>query len=154
MNEQERRDAADAQYALGMRYSTTAEGDQQDNLQRAILCFQAALEGYRPDTAPIDWAKTHQALGIAYRHLLEGDRQQNLRQSLSHLQISLEITTRELFAPIWAEMQYQLGLTCLEICQETSLHSRSGIEADMAYVAKALHYLQAALDVYTFEAYH
>ena len=57
------REAADMQYEMGVEYSGMQEGSRQENLLRAIACFQAALEGYDREDCPVEWAATQHHLG-------------------------------------------------------------------------------------------
>ncbi len=55
-------EVARLQLSLGAAYSALPAGDRQANLERAIACYEAALEVYTPEAFPVDWARTLRAL--------------------------------------------------------------------------------------------
>src|SRR5690242_10782793 len=107
----ERRKAAEAEYALGMACSTAIDGDRQTNLEKAIAYFKSALDIYTLDIFPVEWANVLHELGMAYSSMPREDRQTNLRNALGFFQSSLEVYTREAFPASWARTQYHLGMT-------------------------------------------
>src|SRR4051794_39989936 len=54
------------QDALGTSLMQNGVGNRDSNVERAISCYHAALEVYRRDTLPIEWAATTNNCGIAY----------------------------------------------------------------------------------------
>ncbi len=64
---------AKAQHLLGVAYHTLAREKASINsfveLNRAIKCYQRALQYRTPDVAPLDYAETQSNLGIVYIEL-------------------------------------------------------------------------------------
>ncbi|MBD2102193.1 tetratricopeptide repeat protein [Leptolyngbya sp. FACHB-261] len=62
--------------------------DPEQNLQRAIMAYEAALHYTEvrqpPVSASFDLGATHNNLGLAYRHLPTGNRRRNLDRALRH----------------------------------------------------------------------
>jgi tetratricopeptide (TPR) repeat protein len=57
--------------------------EREGNLRRAIEAYEAALEHYQPETAPLDYAMTQNNLGTAYRALSSvEEREGNLRRAI------------------------------------------------------------------------
>ena len=57
-------------------------GDRGTNLARAIDSYTQALQFYRADTAPREYALTQNQMGIAYAKLSTGDRAANLERAI------------------------------------------------------------------------
>ncbi|NER32453.1 MAG: tetratricopeptide repeat protein, partial [Symploca sp. SIO1C4] len=65
-------DWAMTQYNLGIAYYDRITGEKADNLERAISCFQQALEVRTQQAFPTDWAMTQYNLGLAYKNRITG----------------------------------------------------------------------------------
>ena len=93
------------QHNLGTAYSDLPAGDRQANLERAIACYEAALEVRTREAFPVDWAMTQNNLGNAYSNLPAGDRQANLERAIACYEAALQVQTREAFPVDWAMTQ-------------------------------------------------
>jgi hypothetical protein len=56
---------------MGIAYLSLLDGNQQSNLEAAIVCFQSVLEVLTHEDQPVGWAITQNNLGFAYSHLVE-----------------------------------------------------------------------------------
>lgn len=96
-------------HRLGIAFGNLRGGDKLSNLQKAIACYQEALQTRTQDAYPVDWAATQNNLGIAYRELPGGDRQTNLQKAIECFQKALQIRTRNAYPVDWAMTQHNLG---------------------------------------------
>jgi tetratricopeptide (TPR) repeat protein len=83
-----------------------------DNLERAIACYEQALQMYTRQAFPQDWAMTQNNLGNAYRDRIWGNRADNLERAIACYKQALEIHTREASPEEWATIQNNLALAC------------------------------------------
>jgi tetratricopeptide (TPR) repeat protein len=89
---------------LGERESGTAR------LEEAVAAFRAALEDYKRERVPLDWARTQNNLGEALRTL--GERESGtarLEEAVAAYRAALEERTRERAPLDWAATQNNLG---------------------------------------------
>jgi len=54
---------ASLQMNLGLAYDALPQGDRADNLKRAIACYRQALQVWKPEVAPIEYARVLINLG-------------------------------------------------------------------------------------------
>ena len=71
------------QHSLGLAYSDLPSEDRASNLERAIACYQAALQVRTREAFPVEWANTQTNLGTAYADLPTGDRAASLAQAIA-----------------------------------------------------------------------
>ncbi len=57
-------------------------------LEISIACYQLALQEWRQDNLPLDWAKTQNNLALAYCDRIAGDRRENLEQAIACYQLA------------------------------------------------------------------
>jgi tetratricopeptide (TPR) repeat protein len=100
---------ADWQNILGNAYTNLPGGDRQANLERAITCFEAALQVCTREAFPFEWAMTQNNMGIAYARLPGGDWQANLERAITCYEAALQVRTRDAFPVDWAMTQMNLG---------------------------------------------
>ncbi|NEO94705.1 MAG: CHAT domain-containing protein, partial [Moorea sp. SIO3G5] len=98
------------QHNLGNAYLNRITGDQAQNLEDAIPCYQSALEVSTHDAFPVDWAKTQNNLGIAYNNRITGHKTENLDDAIACFQLALEVHTREAFPQKYLDNQNNLGV--------------------------------------------
>ncbi len=97
---------------LGTAYADLAGIEERAaNLQRAVVAFEAALQYWTPQAAPLDYAMIQYNLALIYRDLAEDqDREQNLKRSIHALEETLRFWTPKT-APIdYADSNKSLGL--------------------------------------------
>ena len=82
---------------LGIVYHEHIRGERAENLERAIACYQAALEVHTRDTFPEEWAWIQGSLGTAYGDRIRGERAENLERAIECFQAALEVHTRDTF---------------------------------------------------------
>src|SRR5579863_1292040 len=128
---------------LGNAYWNLPGGDRQANLERAIACYEAALQVRTREAFPVQWAMTQNNLGTAYRNLPGGDRQANLERAIACYEAALQVYTREAFPVQWAMTQNNLG---------TAYWNLPGGDRQ-ANLERAIACYEAALQVYTREAF-
>jgi hypothetical protein len=73
---------AAAAVGRGREYLGRQLGDRSENLEQAIACFRAALEGIARNEQPKEWANVLGDLGLALALRLRGDKRSNLEQSV------------------------------------------------------------------------
>ena len=87
------------QNTLGAAYADLPTGDRDQNLRRAVACYEAALRVYTEADFPTDWAMTQNNLGNAYRNLPTGDRDQSLRRAIACYEAACGSTPRPTSPP-------------------------------------------------------
>jgi len=113
--------------------------ERSENLEKALACFQAALDTLPRQSFPVECAMTHNHLGIAYSSRIEGEPGENLEKAIAHFEAAIEERTRHRFPIDWAITQHNLGNAYLY-----------RIEGDRREnLEKALTHFQAALEVHT-----
>jgi tetratricopeptide (TPR) repeat protein len=70
---------------IGNLYLERINGNFIDNRKQAIQCFEKALQVYRREKFPYDWAVTQYSLGLAYRDLSQ------LQRAIDCFELALEI---------------------------------------------------------------
>jgi tetratricopeptide (TPR) repeat protein len=90
-------DWAITQNNCGSVYNYRVKGDKAENLEKAITCYEAALEIRTKDNFPIDWAGTQNNLANAYNERIKGDKAENLEKAITCYEAALEIYTKENF---------------------------------------------------------
>ncbi|WP_439516865.1 CHAT domain-containing protein [Limnospira sp.] len=118
-------------------------GSRANNLEIAIVAYQAALEVYTRTAFPYEWATTQWNLGEAYRNRIRGERGDNIEEAIRCYQAALEVFTRTAFPEYWARTQMNLG--------SAYLYRIRGERADN--IESAIRYYQAALEVITRTAF-
>lgn len=82
---------------LAIAYICRVQGDNAQNIEKAIEACTEALTVYSLEKFPYEWAKTQQILAIAYRDRLQGDKAENLKRSISAYESALTVYTAESF---------------------------------------------------------
>ncbi len=128
---------------LGDAYSERRRGERAENLERAIECYEAALQVYTRQAFPEDWAGTQNNLGAAYANRISGERAENLERALACYEAALQVFTRQAFPEDWARAQNNLG--------NAYLNRILGEQAEN--LERAIGCYEAALQVYTRQAF-
>ena len=123
-------------------FSGLLETDKQ-NLERAISCYEAALQVYARDTLPIEWAHTQNHLGTIYTLRIAGDERANREKALAYYEAAMQIFTPAAFPVDNAMLQNNLGHT----------YARRIAGDEQTNREKALAYYEAALQVFTLETF-
>ena len=85
-------------------------GDKANNLELAIVSYQAALKAYPPSIFPKNWALIQANLGNAFRDRVRGNRRDNIEQAIANYQLALEVITKEKYPYLWANTQRNQGI--------------------------------------------
>ena len=113
------------------------EPDQ--NLEKAIDCYKAALEVRTKEASPYYWASSQFSLGNAYCVMIRGNRAENLEKAIACYQDALQVYTRDAYPERWANAQTSLGGAYM-----------LRVKGDQAKnLEKAIACYEAALEVYT-----
>ncbi|MEQ9238510.1 CHAT domain-containing tetratricopeptide repeat protein [Coleofasciculus sp. E2-BRE-01] len=131
------------QNSLGIAYLERIRGQEAENVEKAIVAFNAALEAYPRETFPEKWAMITMNLGKAYSDRIRGERKENQQRSISYYNTAVVVLTREKFSQYWAITQMNLG--CIY---------RSHIRGEKAEnVERAISYYNTAVVVLTREKF-
>ncbi|HIK09349.1 MAG TPA: tetratricopeptide repeat protein [Oscillatoriaceae cyanobacterium M33_DOE_052] len=139
---------ARTQNNLATAYFDRIRGKRAANLEQAIQCYQAALQIYTREAYPEDWAMTQNNLANAYLYRIRGERAANLEQAIECSQAALLVYTREAYPEQWAREQWARTLNNLAIAYNNRIRGERA-----ANLEQAIECYQAALQVYTREAY-
>ncbi|MEG5025784.1 CHAT domain-containing protein, partial [Microcoleus sp. AT8-A3] len=113
--------------------------DKAENLEKAIACYELALEVYTSAAFPQQWAMTQNNLAIAYKDRIREDKAENLEKAIACYDLALEVRTRADFPQDWAQTQNNLAIAY-----------RNRIREDKAEnIEKAIACYDLALEVYT-----
>ncbi len=134
---------ANIQNNLGLAYNSLPGGDRQANLEKAINCYQQALQVYTRDAFPSNWAKVQRDLGVVYRNLPGSDQQENLKKAINHYNTALQVYSRDTFPLDWAITQNNLGVA----------YSDLQFEDREANLKKAIESYELAMQVYSRDAF-
>jgi CHAT domain-containing protein/tetratricopeptide (TPR) repeat protein len=70
-----------AQTKLGIAYHRSIQGNEADNFDKAIECFENALKIFNSSEHPIEWSLAKRKLGSAYKNRIRGKKIDNLRKA-------------------------------------------------------------------------
>ena len=127
--EQYSREWAQAHLALGGLYRFRRGGDLAENLDRAAVSLDHALEVLSFEAAPEAWLHAHYHRGQTYLFRRGGDRNENFARALESLQIAVQHLTPERDPRFWSMLMTQIG--------QVQLH-RTEIDAAIASIEQAL----------------
>ena len=106
--------SASAARGEGRLWWRNQRGNRNDQLQRAIACFEAALRVYTEDRFPHQWAMTQDNLGTVYSDLPTGDRGENQRRAIACYEAALRVYNVDRLPHQWAMTQNNLALVYAE----------------------------------------
>ncbi|MFL5666526.1 MAG: CHAT domain-containing protein [Ktedonobacteraceae bacterium] len=129
-----------------------ADKEQFEVLSQAIGCYDAALLEYRRELAPVYWAMTQSNKGIVLNDLARITKEQAkckelLQAALACFDAALLEYQREVDPATWAILQVNKGGL---LCNLAGLQEG---ETRTALLRQALIYYDAALDIYTLDAF-
>jgi hypothetical protein len=130
-----------SQHSLGALYLSRYERSGDDaHARQADQHYRAALEEYRQEIAPVQWATAQHSLGALYlsRYERSGD-DAHACQVDRHYRAALEVCRREVAPAQWATAQHSLGNLYYR------RYERSG---DDTHARQADQHHQAALEEY------
>jgi CHAT domain-containing protein len=133
---------AHTQTNLGILYRVRVCGEQAENLELAIGCYQDAMLVCTHEAFPQNWARLQESLGVAYMNRIKGDPTENLEEAINYFQTSLQIRTRDACPVDWVRCQTNLG--------NTYKIRNFGDQAEN--VELAIHCYETALEVATLES--
>jgi len=105
---------AKCQSDLGTFLQKRISGNRNKNIDRAIECFNSALEVFDQEASPENWGMVQHNLGTAYLCRWHGDRAQNQESAINHYKQALLTRTREVNPAAWSDTQNNLGLAYRE----------------------------------------
>ncbi|HCV31253.1 MAG TPA: hypothetical protein DGO89_14305 [Microcoleaceae bacterium UBA9251] len=79
------------------------------NLEIGIACYTAALEVYKRDDYPEQWANNQNNLANSYSYRIAGVRAENIELAIAGYTAALEVYTRNDYLEQWAMTQNNLG---------------------------------------------
>nr|WP_246790163.1 CHAT domain-containing protein [Rhizobium leguminosarum] len=89
------------------------QGDSDDNVERAIRAYEAALEDLTPSSHPKQWAVAQGNLGVLYQDRRRGDRSENIERSIVAHEAALQVYTQIDHPTDWAGTQMNLAAAYL-----------------------------------------
>jgi len=98
---------AEMQNDLGNVYSYRVNGDKAVNFQKAVCCYNHALEVRTQQT--LAWAETQHSLGAAFTNQEGGDKALNMEEALAHFRRALDVRTRVAAPLLWADTNLEMG---------------------------------------------
>jgi CHAT domain-containing protein len=131
------------QISLANAYQTRIKGEQAENLEQAIACYEQALQIYTYETFPEKWADTQNNLGGAYRSRIRGNREDNIECAIQYFKAALKVRKRSKNPYNWAMTQHNIGETYRN-------HTKGGLKKN---IERAIHHLKLSLTVRIFTKY-
>ena len=131
---------------LGDSYESLSKIENpKDNLLKAIDHFNNALEIYKVETYPANYAGAQNSLGTTYAYLSKiEDPKDNLLKAIDHFNNALEIYKIETYPDDYAMTHNSLG---------TAYADLSEIEDPKDNLLKAIDHFNNALEIYKIETY-
>lgn len=108
-------DWAATQGNIGNAWQFMPNGDLEDNLNRAINAYQAALEVFTKASHPVDWATTQSNLGTAWARMPTGNLASNLQRAFDAYNAAMSVKTNISHPVDWAGIQNNLGLAWADL---------------------------------------
>jgi len=107
------------QYNFGRAYDDLREVGQDyedwaENCEKAIKCYEKALEVYTRQADSLHWGYCHYNLGIAYNERTQGDPAENQEKAIKHYQDALLVRTSKDYPLDWAVTHTNLGNAYLQ----------------------------------------
>ncbi|WP_341737740.1 CHAT domain-containing tetratricopeptide repeat protein [Microcoleus sp. CAWBG640] len=113
-------------------------GQRAWNLEISIACYTAALQVYKREHYPKQWAAAQICLGTAYSDRIAGVSAQNIEEAIARYTAALEFSKRKDYPEQWATAQICLGVAYS--------HRIAGVSAQN--IEEAIARYTAALEVY------
>ncbi|WP_131743129.1 tetratricopeptide repeat protein, partial [Actinomadura roseirufa] len=99
---------ADAVSLLGLCYEERRTGSRRDNLEEAIACHKAAVDGYVEGSG--EWLQTIYKLGMAYSRRIAGDEAGNNELALDCFKRMHRVADPRTFPEAWSNANHALGV--------------------------------------------
>ena len=93
---------------MGNAYLCRIQGDEAQNLEKAIACYQVALQVRTHSASPYYWASSQFTLGTAYTRRILGNKKQNLDKAILAYTNALEVYTISDYPERWARAKSNL----------------------------------------------
>ena len=144
---------------FGNLISAYPAGDKSNNIELAIVAYQAALKAYPITAFPQNWALIQSNLANAYRDRILGSRQENIEEAIATYQLALEVITQEKYAYVWGNIQRNLGIAYTHRIQgdralkDTASHKADAKRHRAKNIEVAIVCYKRALSVHTLEDY-
>jgi CHAT domain-containing protein len=87
---------------LGYSLYQNPLGNRRDNIEKAIECYNKALEVFTFQAFPAQWVKIHSDLADIYKDRTEGKRAENIEKAIEHYNYALKVQTQKDFPVEWA----------------------------------------------------
>ena len=113
-------------------------------VEEGMTHFQGALEHFRQDIWPLEYANTQKHMGDAHRLISSGKRSGRLTQAIEYYALALTIYEEEIFPEYFAQTQHYLGVAHKQL----SLY-----EDSRKHQLLAIRCYRNALRVYTEEGF-
>ena len=81
-----------------------------ENIEKAIIYFNATLQVWKYKTHPEKWADTHSNLANAYLKRIQGSEEENIERAIECCKSALQVHTYEDYPESWAKTLNNLGL--------------------------------------------
>ncbi|MCL4299210.1 MAG: CHAT domain-containing protein [Anaerolineae bacterium] len=94
---------------LGSCYAQNPIDNRSDNLEKAIVHFQKALEVWGRQTMPVKWGQATMDLATAYKDRIQGDPAENFEQAILLYQQVLTVITAQTMPVEWARTMHNLA---------------------------------------------
>ncbi|MEZ2240840.1 CHAT domain-containing protein, partial [Microcoleus sp.] len=78
---------------LAIAYRNRIREDKAENIEKAIACYELALEVYTRAASPQDWAMTQNNLATAYSDRIREDKAENIEKAIACYELALEVYT-------------------------------------------------------------
>jgi CHAT domain-containing protein/tetratricopeptide (TPR) repeat protein len=101
---------ARTQNNLGAIYSERIIGERAYNLEKAIFCYQSAINSYSDNEVSQSWAIAQYNLGLTYQKRIQGNRKTNSETAIVCYKNALKFYNQDNFPQNWAIVQNNLGL--------------------------------------------
>lgn len=97
------------QTELGLSLVRSHQGDHAENIERAIVAFEASFAILTPKTDADRWAMAQTNLARCFQIRVLGPKDQNLKRSIEALEAALTVRTKDAAPPEWAQIQLVLA---------------------------------------------
>ena len=151
VNSQQQRAIANDLVNFGNLIVNYPAGDKANNVELAIVAYEAALQAYKPINFPKDWAMIQSNLGNAYRDRVSGSRRENIERAIATYNLALEVITKEKYPYIWGNIQRNLGIAHTYRIEGDKPDEMASLRSQN--IERAIKCYYRALSVHTLEDY-
>ena len=96
-----------------------------ENVRKAVELYGAALEVFRPDDHPVDYATTQNNLGAVYANLPSAtaqEREKNLKAAIDCCETALEVRKKDKYPQAFCMTAANLGMALAKLHDPEALH--------------------------------